>query len=80
MFQCFIEENNGIMDKRCIRKFKELLPGSQERKMELVSVIMRKAGDSKQGMFFIFVNYRVNKMHMDYLVCLIVCLFVCLFA
>ena len=30
-------------------------------------------------MFFIFVNYRVNKMNMDYLVCLIVCLFVCLF-
>ena len=37
MIHCFVNENKGIMDKRCIKRLKELLPGPKERKVELVS-------------------------------------------
>ena len=36
ILHCLIHENNGVMDKRCIRRFRELLPGSRKNKEELV--------------------------------------------
>ena len=37
ILHCLVHENDGVMDRRCIKVFKEMLPGPPKKKEEWVS-------------------------------------------
>ena len=39
ILHCLVHENDGVMDRRCIKVFKDMLPGPPKRKEEWVSIV-----------------------------------------